>query len=56
MTGLCHSCQKGPADDEYHFFVDGREVVWKLCGDCCEFACDMVELFSNLEAEMETWT
>lgn len=52
----CVCCRKYPSEDEYHWFTDeGREVVWKLCGDCCEFACDMVELFSNLETEMELW-
>lgn len=48
----CHTV----ATDEYHWFLDsGDEIVWKLCGDCCEFACDMVELFTHIETEMESW-
>lgn len=49
-------CHKRGAEDEYHWFLDdGTEIVWKLCGECCDFAVEMVELVSNLETEVETW-
>lgn len=52
----CVCCRVHPADDEYHWYTDaGDKVVWKLCADCCEFACEMVELISNLESEVEEW-
>ena len=54
----CVSCQT-VAMDEYHWFqdVDGEQhkVVWHLCEDHCEFACDVVELIANLEEEVEAW-
>lgn len=30
-------------------------MTWKLCGGCCEFAIDVVEIVSNLESEVEAW-
>lgn len=50
-----------PGDDEYTWLqyvpALGREfpVTWKLCGGCCEFAIDVVEIVSNLESEVEAW-
>lgn len=59
MPGLsypCVCCHKRGAEDEYHWFLDcGTEIVWKLCEVCCEFACEMVELFSHIEQEMVAW-
>lgn len=58
----CVCCAR-PADDEYHWYETVRaygevaevRVVWKLCGECCEFAVDVVESVSNLEEEVERW-
>ena len=50
-----------PGDDEYTYYeyvpALGREfpVTWKLCGECCEFAIEIVECVSNLEDELERW-
>ena len=50
-----------PGDDEYTYLdyvpALGREfpVTWKLCASHCEFAIDVVEVISNLEAEVEAW-
>ncbi len=55
-------CCPNVAVDEYHFYeVDiwkdrEVEVVWYLCGGCCQFAMDVVECVSNLEREVEGWT
>lgn len=62
MPELCYvfNCPN-PGDDEYTYldFVPalGREfpVTWKLCGDHCEFAIDVVESVANLEKVVETW-
>lgn len=51
----CVCCRTYPADDEYHWWSGDGEVVWKLCGGCCEFACDVVEIISNLESEIARW-
>lgn len=58
----CISCSS-PADDEYHYWETispyGKEVtvevVWLLCGECCEFAVDVVESISEIESEVERW-
>ena len=57
MSGLSYPCVccHTAAVDEYHWWWEGQEIVWKLCEGCCDFAVDMVELFSNLETEMEAW-
>ena len=51
----CIACKSDCADDEYHWFEDGIEHIWQLCGGCCEFACEMVELFANIETEIGEW-
>ena len=50
----CIACNS-PADDEYHWWDGEIERVWYLCADCCEFACDVVEVIANIETEVETW-
>ena len=58
MPELCFSCH-APADDEYHFYQyvprinKEVEVVWELCGECCEFAYSVVESISELDNEKE---
>lgn len=48
----CHTV----ATEEYHWYHDsGQEIVWRLCGECCDFAVEMVELLANIEEEMEIW-
>lgn len=53
----CMCCHRHPAEDEYHWWSGEKEVVWKLCGGCCEFAIEVVECISNLdnEEEREKW-
>ncbi len=57
MPGLSYPCVccHAPAEDEYHWWHEGQEIVWRLCGECCEFAVDVVEIVSNLETEVEAW-
>ena len=61
MPELCYvyNCDQ-PGDDEYTYMDEDKQgfavqVTWKLCAGHCEFAVDMVELFSNLETEMVAW-
>lgn len=55
LTYRCVCCRAHPADDEYGWYSGDKLVVWKLCGDCCEFACDVVEVIANIEEEMVRW-
>jgi hypothetical protein len=61
MPELCFTlnCNQ-PGDDEYTFYqyvpaLGEFPVTWKLCGECCEFAIEIVECVSNLESEVEAW-
>lgn len=63
MPELCYvpNCNL-PGDDEYTYMDEDEQqgfayqVTWKLCAGHCEFAIEVVECISNLEAEVEKWS